>query len=252
MKKLIIVVALSWLVWSCAPKEKSLSEQNPPCEGFDLENSDPAAMELADSIMNALGGRENWDKTRFISWNFFGVRNLVWDKNENRVRIESLKDSTVYLANMGTGTGRVQIKGVELTEPDSLKKMLKKANSIWINDSYWLVMPFKLKDSGVTLKYIGEDTLGGSQRYNVLQLTFKQVGDTPDNKYKLYVDIKDKLIKHWSYFSDASADSANWTRPWDNYQKYGTLLLSADRSDNGGPKNVKVDETLEDKIFTEF
>jgi hypothetical protein len=252
MKKLIIVVALSWLVWSCAPKEKSLSEQNPPCEGFDLENSDPAAMELADSIMNALGGRENWDKTRFISWNFFGVRNLVWDKHESRVRIESLKDSIVYLANVGAGTGRVQIKGVELTEPDSLKKMLKRAKSIWINDSYWLVMPFKLKDSGVTLKYIGEDTLRGSQRYNVLQLTFKQVGDTPDNKYKLYVDIKDKLIKHWSYFSDASADSANWTRPWDNYQRYGAILLSADRSDNGGPKNVKVDETLEDKIFTEF
>ena len=254
MKKLVILVVLSWLVWSCAPneKEKSLAEQNPPAEGFDLQNSDPAAIELADSIMHVLGGRENWDKTRFISWNFWGGRNLVWDKYEGRVRIESLKDSIIYLTNVNTDEGRVQIKGVELTEPDSLKKMLKKAKSIWINDSYWLVMPFKLKDSGVTLKYQGEDTVKGSQRYNILQLTFKQVGDTPDNKYTLYVDVKDKLIKHWSFYSNASNDSANWTRPFDNYQKYGAVLISADRSDNGGPKNVKVDETLEDKIFTEF
>ncbi len=254
MKKLVILVALSWLVWSCAPneKEKSLAEQNPPAEGFDLQNSDPAAIELADSIMHVLGGRENWDKTRFISWNFWGGRNLVWDKYEGRVRIESLKDSIIYLTNVNTDEGRVQIKGVELTEPDSLKKMLKKAKSIWINDSYWLVMPFKLKDSGVTLKYQGEDTVKGSQRYNILQLTFKQVGDTPNNKYTLYVDVKDKLVKYWSFYSNASNDSANWTRPFDNYQKYGAVLISADRSDNGGPKNVKVDETLEDKIFTEF
>lgn len=242
------------MVWSCAlqQNEKSLAEQNPPAIGFDLENSDPAALELADSIMHVMGGRENWDKTRFISWNFSGKRNLVWNKFDGRVRIENLNDSIIYLANINTGEGRVQIKGTELTQPDSLKKMLKKAKSIWINDSYWLVMPFKLKDSGVTLTYIGEDTLKGPQRYNVLQLNFKQVGDTPNNKYKLYVDIKDKRILHWSFFNDASMDTASWTLPWDNYQKYGSLLLSADRSDNRGPRNVKVDDVIDDKIFTEF
>ncbi|MBK5277250.1 MAG: hypothetical protein JJE09_00140 [Bacteroidia bacterium] len=252
MKKIATVILLSWLVCSCATKEKTLTEQNPPCEGFDLDNSDPAAIELADSIMHAMGGRESWDKTRFISWNFFGNRKLVWDKFDGRVRIENPRDSIIYLTNINTDEGRVQVKGIELTEPDSLKKMLKRAKSIWINDSYWLVMPFKLKDSGVTLKYLGEDTLQGPQLYNVLQLTFKQVGDTPDNKYEVYVDLHDKLIKHWSYFSASSKDSANWTRPWDNYQRYGSILLSADRSDNRGPGNVKVDETLDDKIFTEF
>ena len=110
MKKILIAIALLSLVWSCTPKEKSLSEQNPPAEGFDLEGSDPAAIELADSIMHVLGGRENWDKTRFISWNFFGRRNLVWDKFKGRVRIESLRDSIIYLTNVNTGEGRVQVK----------------------------------------------------------------------------------------------------------------------------------------------
>jgi hypothetical protein len=30
------------------------------------------------------------------------------------------------------------------------------------------------------------------------------------------------------------------------------VLLSADRSDDGGPKNVKVEMEMPDKVFTEF
>jgi hypothetical protein len=85
-----------------------------------------------------------------------------------------------------------------------------------------------------------------------LILTFKEVGDTPQNKYKLYVDIHDKLVRYWCYYSKAEQDSANFTRPWDNYQRYGNILLSADRSDKGGPSNVKVEETVPDTRFTDF
>ncbi|MFY8036314.1 MAG: hypothetical protein ACOVMQ_04050 [Cyclobacteriaceae bacterium] len=251
MKIICYVLAIAALVVACTPKEKTLGELNPAAPGFDSINSDPAAIQLADSIMAAIGGRENWDKTRFISWNFFGVRDLTWDKHTGRVRIESPGDSSIYLVNINTGEGRVKFHGVELTEADTLKKLLDRAKGIWINDSYWLTMPFKLKDTGVTLKYMGEDTLK-NDRYNILQLTFANVGNTPENKYKLYVGIKDKMIKHWAYFNDAKNDTAMFIRPWDNYQKYGNVLLSSDRSDNGGPKNVKVSESLPDKLFTEF
>lgn len=254
MRNLFAGFIVALLCWSCsAPREeKEDIHDNPAAPGFNFEGSDPAAVELADSIMMAVGGRKNWDNTRFISWDFFGRRNLVWDKHEGRVRIESLPDSTIYLLNVNTMEGKVQVKGQELTQADSLTKMLQKAKSIWINDSYWLVMPFKLKDSGVTLSYMGEDTLVNKKYYNVLQLTFEGVGDTPDNKYQLFVDVNEKLIKYWSYYRDATQDSANWTRPWDNYQRYGSILLSADRSDGAGPKNVKVDTDLPDAVFTEF
>ncbi|MBA4054402.1 MAG: hypothetical protein C0490_06810 [Marivirga sp.] len=253
-RKLILPFLIIVALYACNKKgpESAPSGANPPAEGFDMSNSDPAAVELADSIMAAMGGRENWDKTRFISWNFFGARDLVWDKQMGRVRIEDLKDSITYLVDLNTVEGRVRVKGQEITLPDSLKKMLHKAKSMWINDSYWLVMPFKLKDSGVTLKYMGEDTLRTGPKCNVLQLTFSSVGDTPQNKYLVYVDMTDNLVKQWSYFNQANQDSANFTRPWDNYQKYGNVLLSADRSDGGGPKNVKVDESLSETLFKEF
>jgi hypothetical protein len=239
--------------WACVQKNepKSLAEQNPAMPGFDSIGSDPAAIELADSIMHAMGGRENWDKTRFISWTFFGRRDLTWDKHTGRVRIYSKNDSTTYLVNVNTGEGKVKIRNTEITEPDSLKKLLTRAKNIWINDSYWLVMPFKLKDTGVTIKYMGEDTLYG-QRFNSLILTFKDVGVTPQNKYKLYVDIKEKLVRYWAYYTDAKQDTANWVRPWDNYQRLGNILLSGDRSDKSGPANVKVYDTLPNAVFTEF
>ncbi len=246
-------IFLSGLCISCHQDEGTRAAgPNPPSPGFDMAHSDPAAVELADSIMAAMGGRDNWDKTRFISWNFSGRRELVWDKAKANVRIESGPDSTIYLVNVNTLKGRVRIKGQELTEPDSLSKMLQRGKSIWINDSYWLLMPFKLKDTGVTLKYLGEDTTATGVRCNVLQLTFKNVGDTPQNKYKVYVGLKDNLVKQWAYYKEASQDSPSQVWPWDNYKRYGNILLSADRSDNRGPRNVRVAKELPASIFTEF
>lgn len=255
LNAIFLTLFFSVFLYSCKTDSTTSETEvigNPPAEGFDMANSDPAAVELADSIMQAMGGRQNWDNTRFISWNFFGNRDLTWDKKMDRVRIESLKDSITYLLNLATMEGKVRVKGQELVAGDSLNKMLQRGKSIWINDSYWLAMPFKLKDSGLTLKYVGEDTLSTGAKCNVLELRFNNVGDTPQNKYLIFVDLSDNLVKQWSYFREATQDSASFTRPWDNYQKYGTILLSADRSDNGGPRNVKVDDTLPDQIFTEF
>lgn len=254
MRHFYAPLILALLTLACQQQNNSniVSEANPPADGFNIEFSDPAAIELADSVMRAQGGRAAWDQTRFISWNFFGRRNLVWDKQEARVRIESLPDSTIYLLDMKTGKGRVRIKGTELTEADTLSTMLKRAERIWINDSYWLVMPFKLKDSGVTLKYLGEDTLQTGGFCNVLQLTFENVGSTPENKYHVYVDRKDNLVKQWAYFEKATQDTASAIWPFDNYKQYGKILLSADRSDGKGPKEVNVSDNLPDALFTEF
>ncbi len=249
---LLLVLLIATLACKMPVEESGeVVEGNPPAEGFNFEGSDPAAIELADSIMMAMGGRANWDATRFLSWNF-GSRDLIWDKATGRVRIESSRDSTIYLVNVQSGEGRVQIKGQELLEADSLSHMLDRAKRIWINDSYWLVMPYKLKDSGVTLTYLGEERNTKGVMCNVLELTFNEVGVTPENKYQVYVGIHDNLVNEWRYFQQAAQDSASAIWPFDNYKKYGSILLSADRSDDRGPKNVKVDATLPDEIFSQF
>ncbi|MCA6078626.1 hypothetical protein [Fulvivirga sedimenti] len=237
---------------SCSQtKETTQEELNPPSDGFNIEASDQKAIVIADSVMEAMGGRKAWDELRYVSWNFFGARDLVWDKQTGRVRIDFPPRNETYLINVNDETGKVYVGDSLVAPADSLKLKVDQGKSIWINDSYWLFMPFKLKDSGVTLKYAREDTLPGGYPAHVLQLTFAGVGVTPENKYEVYVDMEDYLVKQWCYFQKASQDSASAVWPWDNYASYGGLMLSADRSDNRGPKNVKVYDELPDGVFSD-
>ena len=74
--------------------------------------------------------------------------------------------------------------------PDSatmMKKYTNMAYKQWINDMYWLVAPLKIKDEGVRLRYLGEDTTQTGIASDVIELKFDSVGVTPQNMYKLWV-----------------------------------------------------------------
>ncbi|GAA0892159.1 hypothetical protein GCM10009122_18380 [Fulvivirga kasyanovii] len=255
MKKSILLVLLA-IVFACNTPEQKAEEkqanQNPAAEGFNEAGSDPRAIALADSVMAAMGGRKNYDNIRYIAWNFFGERDLVWDKHTGRVRIEVPSRKTTYLVNINTLEGKVIKDSSEITNPDSLQVYLNRAKDIWINDSYWLVMPFKLKDSGVTLKYSREDTTATGIKADVITLTFESVGSTPDNKYEVYIDKTDHLVRQWAYFKEAGQGEPSAIWPWDNYKEYEGVLLSSDRSDGKGPHNVRVFQELPDSVFTSF
>lgn len=223
-------------------------DHNPPAEGFDITNSDQQAIEIADKVMEAMGGRQAWDHTRFLSWDFFGARRLVWDKQTGNVRID-FPDSTVYLVNINDTTGKAFKDGEEVTHPDSLTIEMNRARRIWINDSYWLVMPFKLKDSGVTLKHLGLDETQQGVSSHLLELTFNQVGVTPENRYLVYVDTSTNLVNQWAFYREADQDSANFILPWANYQQFGDILLSGNRGDRE-LTDITVYDSLPDQVFT--
>ena len=243
------MVALLVLFQMCQPAGQETD--NPPMEGFNMAASDPEAVQIADSVMAAQGGRKNWDATRYIAWNFFGNRKLLWDKHTGNVRVENQKDDTKILVNVNTGEGKVFKDGAEVTQPDSLAKYLQKGKEAWINDSYWLVMPFKLKDSGVTLKYLGEETTQEGQQADVLQLTYENVGVTPENKYKVYVDKNTNLVSQWAFFPKASDSVPAFVMPWQDYQSYGRLKLSGDRG-QAKITDIKVLEEVPEHAFTSF
>ncbi|MEN7548564.1 hypothetical protein AAG747_11625 [Rapidithrix thailandica] len=222
---------------------------NPPAEGFHLESSDQKAIEVADDVMKAMGGRQNWDNTRFISWNFFGVRSLVWDKWEGRVRIDIPEQETSIAMNIHTMKGKAWVNEKEVSDPEALSNLLQRGKEIWINDSYWLVMPFKLKDSGVTLKYQGEEADQQGKRCDVLQLTFESVGVTPENKYQVFVEKDSELVSQWAFFAKATDEEPAFVTPWVGYEKKGNILLSGDRGDRK-LSEIEVHESLPDKVFT--
>lgn len=221
---------------------------NPAAPGFNEGASDRKAIAIADSVMKAMGGRTAWDNTRYLSWNFFGTRRHLWDRYTGQFRVESLQDSTVYLSNVGTRKGRVWKNGIAVTDSVELAEDMQAAYRAWVNDSYWLVMPFKLKDSGVTLKYDGMDTTLVGAQSHVLQLTFNDVGETPQNKYLIYVNTETMLVEQWDFFSQPDQAVPGFQIPWEGYAKHGGILLSSGR----GKYNlfdVAVLETVPEMVF---
>ena len=253
-----LLLILSLISFSCtsdknedAPQEEisnaTKKYTNPAAEGFNEAGSDAKAIAVADSVMAAMGGRNAWDNTRYIAWNFLGFRKLIWDKWTGDVRVENVNNDFKVLVNINTLEGKVYRDGEELSQPDSLQKYLQRGKEIWINDTYWLVMPFKLKDSGVTLKYVGEETVMDKPSH-VLELTFNNVGVTPDNKYLVYVDKATNLVNQWAFYRNYADEEPGFVLPWQNYEQHGEILLSGDR----GPRQlteIKVFDDLPKSVF---
>ncbi|GAB4332988.1 MAG: hypothetical protein Kow0037_11030 [Calditrichia bacterium] len=207
---------------------------------------DMRAQAIADSILLALGGKKNWENTRYLAWNFLDSRHHIWDKKTGRLHFES-KDLLV-LMNVNTKKGRAWKGNVEINDTIELNETLEKTYAIWINDSYWLTMPFKLKDPGVHLKYLGEKVVDDFPAY-VLELTFDRVGLTPQNKYHVYVHKRSKLIRRWDYFSNSTDSLPKMSSPWNNWRQYGNILLSDSRGEGRTLAPVAVFQELPDKIF---
>ncbi len=210
---LIGMLATASMVWS---------QGNPASPDFDVSGSDAAAVAIADEVMAAMGGHAAWNETRVVRWRFFGSRLHTWDKWTGDARIES--EDGVLVMNVHDKTGRAWVDGVEL-EGDALAERLETGYAWWINDSYWVYMPYKLKDSGVTLTYVGEGTTADGRAADLLNLTFKEVGMTPQNRYEVAVDKETRLVSEWSYYEKADDAEPKFTMPWADWTKVGRILL---------------------------
>ncbi len=233
-------------------------DPNPPAQGTIADESDVAAIALAELTMKAMGGRQAWDETRYIAWNFFGSSRHIWDKHTGNVRIEYADRETgeqiILLMNINTLKGRAWRSGNEVADAEALKEMLKRGKGAWINDGYWLFMPYKLKDPGVTLKYLGEQMMEDGRPAEVVQLTFTDVGNTPQNKYHVYIAKDTKLVEQWDYFSNADDVEPRFKIPWQDWKRHGRIMLSGGRGERNGRAlkhtDIAVFDELPESIFT--
>lgn len=223
-----IIASLVIALCSC---NQQIVDDNPPAMGFDSDNSDARAVAIADEVMVAMGGREAWDRVESISWTFFGRRSHEWNKIDGRNTMKIPSDSLVVEHAIDGSSGTVTIGSVVQSHPDTIAKYIDFARSAWINDSYWLVMPYKLKDSGVTLRYQDEIYFAEDRPADRLLLTFDAVGDTPENAYLVTVPRDTKLVEQWDFYREASDTVPAFATQWQDYKQYGDILLSGDRGD---------------------
>ncbi|MBT9391976.1 hypothetical protein KLP40_02265 [Hymenobacter sp. NST-14] len=201
----------------------------PAAAGFDAAGSDARATQLADQVMRAMGGYPAWEQTRLLGWDFLDGSYQLWDKQTGDFRWQ--KDSTVAVYNLQSKQGKAYRNGRDISATPDGEKLLSRMYPIWVNNSWWLLMPFKLKDSGVTLTYQGAGKLMNGQPAEVLNMTFRNVGVTPDNKYEVLIDPQTSLVEEWAYFPKATDAQPAFRRRWSSYQQYGPIRLASDRSD---------------------
>lgn len=257
-KSLLFIFVFAGIFFSaCGEKEVPKNENNvkdevnPAHVDFNVLHSDEKAIEIADKVMKSMGGRENWDNTKYLKWNFFGKRLHYWNKETGDIRIEIPSSDAIILMNINTLEGKVKLGDLELTKADSLDKYLKLGKEYWTNDSYWMFMPFKLKDAGVTLKSKQKRMMKNNEYAYALELTFSGVGETPDNKYIIYVDTYDYKIRQWDFYPVPTMKEPAFSTTWGNYLQYGNIELADVRSTDTFT-DIAVFEELSETVFTSF
>jgi hypothetical protein len=220
---ILILTAVQWQQSVYAQELKSKS----PTQG--AASADPQASVIIQRVMQQMGGKKAWDDIRYVAWGFSGSYQ-VWDKHQNKYRYE--KDSIVAITNLDTRQGKAYFHGRDVTSTEAGQKIIDRMYAAWANNSYWLIMPFKLTDPGLTVKHVGEGQTQAGAPADFLELTFREVGVTPQNKYVVAVDKEKGLVTQWAFYRNFSDPSPAFTRPWHDYRPYGKVLLPTGRSTN--------------------
>ncbi len=246
-----------------------------PPQAFDPTQSDPRALAIADLVMAALGGARAWEQTRFLYFAFAVERDSgravyrshLWDRWDGRLRYQATgRDGTPVVVLMDVNSRRGEayrlpreapapggpLEGggapaapVRL-DPDSSRPVLDEAYEAWINDTYWLLMPYKMKDPGVRLKYAGEASRDGVE-YDLIELTFDDVGLTPRDRYWAHVNRRTHLMDRWSYvLQDDPPGREPTIWDWTGWTRRGLILLCPEKVSKRKGAVVKIRHTLLD------
>jgi hypothetical protein len=228
------------------------------------EESDPAAVAAGRAMIQAMGGREGWERARYFRFDFVVVKegkkiasfSHSWDRYDGRYRVEGTAPggaSWKAYFNVNTKEGEYFVNDSR-AEGAAKKAGLEEAYGRFINDTYWLLAPWKIFDPGVTLHggQEAKDSEGRSCRE--IRLSFDNVGLTPKDVYWMDIDEKTHRMTQWKYVLNGGSEPPT-VAAWKDWGTYGPIQLSAVKTLEGKPveirfENLAVSETPDDSALT--
>lgn len=262
MKAAIIVgaVALAALAACGPPKTRTTGVPDYPAPPFASTSTD-AASRLALRAWIEAGG-QRWPEVAQLDFTFVvtdGAETKAsvqhrWDLRKNRDRVAWKDKAGVVrdvVVDLGTKQGEALVDGHRV-EGDARTDALEKAYARWVNDSYWLLLPLKTFDPGVTRALEAPREHGGVT-YDVIRLEFGDVGLTPSDRYWLFFDRTTGRIARWEMVlqGDAPPPKGN---SWIDYRPVGPLVLAHDHVTDDGQRHIRFDgtaahETVDEAAF---
>jgi len=242
-----IVLAVSLLVLSgCVPGD-----------GNAFTFDDPDVERIHSRMIGVIAPDRGWERARYIEFDWAigqNVRRHRWDRWEGDARYEAQTGDGTVVAIFNTNEptdGRVWLDGVELTGENAVTQ-LTAAYRAHINDSYWLVMPYKWTDPGVAIWYLGEEVDDEGRRWEVIELAFADdAGLTPQNMYHAFVDPESGRMERWHHFSNPEANPS--PSDWTEWRRYGPIELAENRRVDGEPRiffpHLRVETSVPAGVF---
>jgi hypothetical protein len=225
-----------------------------------LSAEDARATAVGKAMIDAMGGTSAWDHARYFHFDFTVVRSgkkvasfsHSWDRWTGRYRVEGEDAHGVPWKawfNVNTKEGDYWVNGAR-TEGEARAKGLEDAYGRFINDTYWLLAPWKVFDPGVHLEYVGEVKDDRGRSCDEIKLSFDNVGLTPKDVYWMDVDKSSHLMDEWKFVLNGGTDPPTLVE-WNDWRKFGGLSLSVSKPILGKPaeirfENLQVSETPDD------
>ena len=207
--KVIIVVAASILVISFLAY-LVLNEKLP--EGKKSIEADRLAEKMLEAIKH-----KNYLNTRYLEWSFMNQHHYKWDKKRQIVtiqwdkyivdlNIQNPKESTVLLNNTAITT-------------NSKVAIIKKAEAYFNNDSFWLIAPHKIFDTGTERSIVELE-----DNSKALLVHYNSGGNTPGDSYLWILDENGlpKSFKLWVSILPIGGLEATW-EGWEKTENGATL-----------------------------
>jgi hypothetical protein len=224
--------------------------------------ADQKAEDIARAMMQAMGGQDAWNKAHFIRFDFIASangrelikRSHLWDRRTGRYRFEDKADNeapaVVLFTNITKQQGSVYLDGKKI-DGAMAAKSLKGAYRAYMDDIYWLALPWKWLDPGVHLTYMGQKNWSGKP-FDIVQVTFDQgIGPAPGDRYTAYVSPRTHLMEHCEYLAQ-NGQTSDWD--WQYTTTAGIKLASNHTNAKHGSinmGNVQVLERVDDAFLTD-
>jgi hypothetical protein len=276
MRGPLILFALAALALGCtnrAQQAQQTSESGtstpttaaaPAAATHPMGEADPMSAAIVKEMTDAMGGQATWDNIPYFRFDFVVVKDAKevarfqhwWDKKHMRARVQGPDDkgrTVTAIFDLTTKKGKSFTEGIIDTDSTNIANIVQMGYERWVNDTYWILMPFKLRDAGVHLKHVRTERRENHD-YDVIELSFdKGIGLTSGDHYWIYVNRDTHLIDRWQMLLQDQKPPPS-AASWEGWTQVGPVRLATLHRIEGKPvmirfENVSTPGTMDENVF---
>jgi hypothetical protein len=214
---------------------------------------DPAADALAQRAIDIIGGPE-WQRARYLSFTFNTERSgqvkdsfvEEWDRVTGGFRVSGKDPAGVpflIIESVKTKSGRAWQNGVEVTDQAAAQNLLALGYRRFVNDTYWLLMPLAMFDSGVKRSAVGQRTDACGRAWDVVRLTYDTSVGIANDVAWAWINHESGVVEEWDMkLLGTPADQPPIEVFFRDFHRVNGLLIAARREIKGKNQAVRFDD----------